>query len=229
MSGYIQYELQALIYFLISGILLTAIYDLLRVVRRIIPHSGLVIGIQDLIFWIASGLFLFRQIFLKCDGSIRSFAVLGTILGAVVYHMTVSTFLVDFLAGILRIPVNGAVFLIKRLLFLEKRCKIFVYNLKTRLKYRHRKKYTDSDILEPSGRKKYSKRVNRFEKIKKQSRHKKKNPHGNGEHRRRRSDSVRSTVVRGTEFAEPVKLLPGKRGQSERPDRGREGADRGDR
>ena len=173
MSGYIQYELQALIYFLISGILLTAIYDLLRVVRRIIPHSGLVIGIQDLIFWIASGLFLFRQIFLKCDGSIRSFAVLGTILGAVVYHMTVSTFLVDFLAGILRIPVNGAVFLIKRLLFLEKRCKIFVYNLKTRLKYRHRKKYTDSDILESSGRKKYSKRVNRFEKIKKQSRHKK--------------------------------------------------------
>ncbi len=134
MSGYIQYELQALIYFLISGILLTAIYDLLRVVRRIIPHSGLVIGIQDLIFWIASGLFLFRQIFLKCDGSIRSFAVLGTILGAVVYHMTVSTFLVDFLAGILRIPVNGAVFLIKRLLFLEKRCKIFVYNLKMRLK-----------------------------------------------------------------------------------------------
>ncbi len=48
-----------------------------------------------------------------------------------------------------------------------------MYNLKTRLKYRHRKKYTDSDILEPSGRKKYSKRVNRFEKIKKQSRHKK--------------------------------------------------------
>ena len=213
----------------VSGILLTAIYDLLRVLRRIIPHNGLVIGTQDLLFWTASGLFLFRQIFLKCDGSIRSFAVLGTILGAVVYHMTVSTFLVDFLTGVLRIPVNGAVFLIKRLLFLEKRCKIFVYNLNMRLKYRHRKKHNDSDVLQPSGRKKYSKRVNRFEKIKKQSRHKKKNSHGNGEHRRRRGDSVRSTAVRGTEFAKSVKLLPGKRGQSERPDQRREGADRGDR
>lgn len=198
MSEHIQYELQTLVYFLGTGILLTVIYDGLRVLRRVIPHRPVGIGVQDLIFWTACSIFLFRQIFLKCDGSIRSFAVLGTLLGAIGYHLTISPALVDFFTGILRIPANGVVFLIKRLLFLKKRCRIFVYNQKRNLKR--------------------NKRVKSFEKIKKQSRGQKKNPHGNGEYRSGSSDPTGDASVRGAEPSESVKLLPGKGGESDQSD-----------
>ena len=206
MSDYIQYELQALLFFCLSGILIALIYDFLRVLRRVIPHSTSGMGVEDLLYWTACGFFLFHQIFLKCDGNIRSYAVLGTVLGAVGYHMTVSALFVSILTKVLAVPVRGLFFLIKRLLFLKKRGKIFV-DKRRRLKN--------------------NKRVHRFGKIKKQSRRPKENPYGNVQHRSGRNDSVGSASVRGTESAQPAGFLSGKRSESESADRGRTGTDQG--
>ena len=147
MSEYIQYELWALFFFCLSGMAAALTYDVLKALRRVIPHSTAAVGAEDLFYWTACGFFLFYQIFLKCDGNIRSYAVLGTILGAAGYHVTISSVFVSFLTGILKVPVRGLFFLLKRLLFLRKRCKIFVDKRK---------------------RLKNNKRVHKFGKIKKQ-------------------------------------------------------------
>ena len=174
MSAYIHYELWALFFFCLCGVAAAVAYDILKALRRVIPHSSIVTGTEDILYWIFCGCFLFGQIFLRCDGAIRSYAVLGIFAGAAGYHATISSFFVNAFTGILKVPVGGMFFLIKRLLFLWKRCKIFVDKRKSR---------------------KNNKRVHRFGKGEKQSGRSKKNPHGHVQHRDRGSDSAGSSSL----------------------------------
>lgn len=66
-----------------SGAIVRLTYRCLSCFREIIKHSLLVMGIEDLIFWVGAALYIFVQIYQTSSGSIRWYFVLGVVSGAV--------------------------------------------------------------------------------------------------------------------------------------------------
>ncbi len=135
MNPSITVELQFFLISILWGGLLLVVYDVLRILRRLIPHDSFFIALEDFFFWVIASLFIFGMIYRVNDGVIRGFSALGVVLGGVLYHYSISDFLVrsisalfHFIMRILRIiltPLKLALHKLQKLLrfvfFKEKR------------------------------------------------------------------------------------------------------------
>jgi spore cortex biosynthesis protein YabQ len=64
---------------------LAAGYESLRLLRVCIPHNSIWIGVEDLLFWVLTGLLLFTMILNENNGKVRWYALAGSGAGACVY------------------------------------------------------------------------------------------------------------------------------------------------
>lgn len=101
MSSYIHHEILLFLQSVITGAVLLLCYDVLLVLRKIIPHSGAVRAAEDICFWAAGGILAFTRVYRFNQGILRFFLLIGVVFGF---------------------------FLIKWLLFPVRRCKLYRYN-----------------------------------------------------------------------------------------------------
>ncbi len=87
-----------MLYALLLGICITFVYDLLRVFRRVVFHNLFWISVEDLVFWIFCGAEVFLLMYHVSNGTLRWFAVLGALAGMLLYHKTLSRFLVKYVS-----------------------------------------------------------------------------------------------------------------------------------
>ncbi len=91
-----------LIYAVLMGILITFIYDWLRILRRLIPHNNFGVSVEDLIFWVFCAIEVFLLMNNESNGTLRWFAVLGALTGMIAYKKIISAFLVKYVTLILQ-------------------------------------------------------------------------------------------------------------------------------
>ena len=84
------------------GIGLVVLYDCFRIFRRIVRHNKIWAGLEDLLFWIVCAILIFRMMYRINDGAIRGFAIAGVVIGMVLYHYSVSEFLVGILTKVFK-------------------------------------------------------------------------------------------------------------------------------
>ena len=82
----------------LAGNLVCLIYQVLRVLRRLVPHNLLWISVEDILFWISAGFYLFYQIYRNCNGSIRWYFVIGALLGAILTYVIVDKIIKKYIA-----------------------------------------------------------------------------------------------------------------------------------
>lgn len=99
-------EADVLLAAFMTGMLLLFVYDLLRILRRLISHKMWLIGAEDLIFWIGSAIALFAMLYQENSGYIRGFVIGGVLVGMFCYNLLFSG-----------IVVKGSVFLLEKILF----------------------------------------------------------------------------------------------------------------
>ncbi len=85
------------------GAIVILTYDALRVFRRLKKHGNIMIAAQDILFWIAASIFIFVMIYQVNDGIIRGFCILGMTIGMVLYHFTLSEFLVTMVTKLFQL------------------------------------------------------------------------------------------------------------------------------
>lgn len=78
----IEKELIIFLTAFLSGLFLRIAYRCLECFRDIVKHSFLVVGIEDLFYWIFVEMYLFVQIYHTSSGSLRWYYVLGVVVGA---------------------------------------------------------------------------------------------------------------------------------------------------
>ena len=110
MSTEIIKEADVLLAAVLTGMLLLAVYDMLRILRRIIPHKMWLVGMEDLIFWVGSAAVLFAMLYRENSGYIRGFVIGGVLAGMFFYNMVLSAWI-----------VKGSVFLLQKILFILSR------------------------------------------------------------------------------------------------------------
>ncbi len=105
------------LYSLLEGIGLIFVYDIFRILRRIIRHGTVWIGIEDVVYWIFCTIAVFLLLYQKNDGMMRAFSFLGILCGMAFYYFLFSRFVIKicvfFFGGILRIFSRTVHFFLK--------------------------------------------------------------------------------------------------------------------
>lgn len=91
-------ENEFLLHALLMGIFITFVYDILRILRRTIPHGSLAVSLEDLGFWIYCAEKVFLMMYHESDGKLRWFAVLGALAGMFLYKKLVSPWFVKYVS-----------------------------------------------------------------------------------------------------------------------------------
>lgn len=73
------------------------VYDLLRVLRLVIPHGSIWIGLEDVIYWIYASLMTFTLLYRENDGIIRAYVIAAVFAGMALYDVCVSRFMIRLL------------------------------------------------------------------------------------------------------------------------------------
>lgn len=125
MSETISAELFFFLHAALTGILLSVVYDLFRILRRVYTHGCFLIAVEDACYWLGSALYITYVLMKENDGVIRWYFIFGILLGMLLYNLTISRYLVEplskfinyilhFVRKILRIVFRPFAFLWKK-------------------------------------------------------------------------------------------------------------------
>lgn len=88
--------------FSLTGVAIGILFDFFRILRKTIKTHNIVTYIEDILFWILTGLLILYNIWYFNDGEIRIFMFLGIILGVLIYMSTLSKFVILVFSKILQ-------------------------------------------------------------------------------------------------------------------------------
>lgn len=101
MDEIISQELQLGIACFFMGILLMALYDVLRIFRRVVRHNMIAVSLEDMIFWVICMAVVFELLRVMNHGIYRySVALMGGA-GMALYHLFLGRYAVPFFARLL--------------------------------------------------------------------------------------------------------------------------------
>ncbi len=115
MNDAISVELQFFLISILCGAILLFVYDVLRILRRLIRHNGFFVALEDLLFWTLAALFIFAMIYTENDGIIRGFSVMGMAIGMVLYHYILSDVIIELTTKLIRAFFRPVLFILKKL------------------------------------------------------------------------------------------------------------------
>lgn len=123
MENTIAMQVYSLVIFVICGIAIGIFFDIFRILRKSFKTSDIVTYIEDIIFWIFSGLFFLFVLFKFNNGQIRSYVVIGLLIGILLYILTISKYfikvnvtIINLIKRIITYPIKLIFRMIKKLL-----------------------------------------------------------------------------------------------------------------
>ena len=82
------------IIFVLNGCLIGIIFDFFRILRKSFKTSDIITYIEDILFWILTGISILYFIFVFNNGEIRLFMFLGIAVGITLYMLIFSSFFI---------------------------------------------------------------------------------------------------------------------------------------
>lgn len=80
--------------FIINGIVIGLLFDFFRISRKVFKTNDVMTYIEDVLFWILTGAIVLYSIFIFNNGEIRLFMFLGIVLGAFLYMILISSYVI---------------------------------------------------------------------------------------------------------------------------------------
>ena len=80
--------------FIVNGLIIGTIFDIFRILRKSFKTPNIVTYIEDVIFWVVSALIVMYSLFVFNNGEFRAYIFIGILLGAVIYMLFFSKFVV---------------------------------------------------------------------------------------------------------------------------------------
>ena len=76
---------------IVMGITMGFTYDIFRGLRKAIPHSDIIVGLEDIIYWFFWTIVFIDNIFKYSDGEFRIYIFVISAIGLIVYKYTISS------------------------------------------------------------------------------------------------------------------------------------------
>ncbi len=97
----IEHQSTVFLYSILMGVILSLLYDIFRVLRKEIGHKNIAVMIEDILFWALCTSLMFVFVYNINSGQIRAFVFVGAAIGCILYYLTISRFLINFLCIII--------------------------------------------------------------------------------------------------------------------------------
>lgn len=91
---------------IISGITIGLLFDSFRIIRKFAKTNDMITYIEDIIFWILVGGIMLFTFYQTNNGQIRGYLFLGIIIGATIYFLAVSKYIIKTLTYIISAIIN---------------------------------------------------------------------------------------------------------------------------
>ena len=91
------------IIFSLVGVIIGLLFDGFRVLRKLFSTNDILTYIEDIVFWILTGIIIIYSMYRFCDGELRFFMILGIIFGTAIYLLTISKYVIRVLATLLNV------------------------------------------------------------------------------------------------------------------------------
>ncbi|MCM1537839.1 MAG: spore cortex biosynthesis protein YabQ [bacterium] len=99
------------------GVLITFVYDLLRVCRICVRHSRFMVSVEDFLFWVVCAIFIFLVLYCENDGILRWYCVAGAVVGMELYKKLFSLYIVHFMSTVLKKTIDMVSWILGKLMF----------------------------------------------------------------------------------------------------------------
>lgn len=110
-------QLYSFAIFILVGFLIGLLFDMFRISRRTFKTSDIITCLEDVLFWILTGLLILFSIFKFNNGDIRFFIVLAIFIGIALYMLVFSKIVINTLVKIILIIKKAISFIIKITLY----------------------------------------------------------------------------------------------------------------
>lgn len=80
--------------FVINGTIIGLVFDIFRILRKSFKTSDIITTIEDILFWIITGIIVLYSIFVFNNGEIRFFMFIGIFLGVMLYMVLLSNYII---------------------------------------------------------------------------------------------------------------------------------------
>ena len=97
----VQNQAYLFLVFSLTGVEIGILFDFFRILRRTIKTGNIVTYIQDILFWILTGILVLYNIWYFNNGEIRVYMFLGIIIGTLIYMSTLSNIFVKLFTKVL--------------------------------------------------------------------------------------------------------------------------------
>lgn len=92
--------------FTLNGIIIGLLFDFFRVLRKSFKTSDFITYIEDILFWILTGILILYSIFIFNNGEIRFYMLLGIFIGIALYMLMFSNYVIKINVFIIKIIKN---------------------------------------------------------------------------------------------------------------------------
>ena len=127
-----------LLIFFITGMIIGILFDFFRIMRKTFKTPDIITYIQDVLFWVLTGLLIIFTSFKFNNGEIRLYIFTTLLSGFIIYIFTLSkyvisinVFILSIIKNILIYPINLLVKGIKK--FIVRPFKVIYQNIKEKL------------------------------------------------------------------------------------------------
>ena len=103
----VQNQAYLFLIFSLTGVEIGILFDFFRILRRTIKTGNIVTYIQDILFWILTGILVLYNIWYFNNGDIRIYMFLGIIIGTLIYMSTLSNISVKLFTKILSMIIKA--------------------------------------------------------------------------------------------------------------------------
>ncbi len=103
----VQNQAYLFLIFSLTGVEIGILFDFFRILRRTIKTGNIVTYIQDILFWILTGILVLYNIWYFNNGEIRIYMFLGIIIGTLIYMSTLSNISVKLFTKILSMIIKA--------------------------------------------------------------------------------------------------------------------------
>jgi len=75
---------------MILGAVSGVVYDIFRIIRKVIKHPDFLTQVEDLLYWLFISILIFYFILHRNSGEVRIYAIIGVFSGMCIYFLTLS-------------------------------------------------------------------------------------------------------------------------------------------
>ena len=113
-------QLTNFFYFILTGVILSIVFDIFRILRRSFKTSDIVTNIEDVLFGVITGGVILVSIFLFNNGEIRLYIFIGIFIGILLYMIFISKYFIKINVAIINFIKKTFILLIKPYIVLFK-------------------------------------------------------------------------------------------------------------